>query len=515
MMELKRLCSDTMRIFCVDDILQLGNTIKDCVLTNDTEKYAEFSKLVEDLSVDWLQMIFQYWYADRKEKMQDYTPATLAKTVARLSHVDNEKVCFDMCAGSGALTIQKWNADKNLSFICEEFDENVLPFLLFNLAVRNITATVIHGDVLSGEFFKAWSVIRGSEYGTVREIDCPIEIKADTCISNPPYNMKWTYPAFAMIQPRFEMMLAPESNANYAFIQTALDCAKKAVLIMPNSILDTQNKAEAAIRQLLVDKNMVESVVINPDNMFEKTKIGTCLISLSTKKSTFKTAMIDMRQEYTEVERKQNGQFGGAAHEGRTYTKVIKTYSDEQIEKLCKAAVQPENIPGFSAVVDKRNIAENKYSLNASKYIEMKAPEHSHRPFADIVADINAIVRERNACKLVINETVARQMHITEKFCISEQNEINGGFEQFVNPMLEKICGMKIEPDSYIRLTKNKNEFSFVNMDKDKLSPVIVSIMALWGQSIQMLNERENYYLAELRDAILPDLMSGQIEQED
>lgn len=116
MMELKRLCSDTMRIFCVDDILQLGNTIKDCVLTNDTEKYAEFSKLVEDLSVDWLQMIFQYWYADRKEKMQDYTPATLAKTVARLSHVDNEKVCFDMCAGSGALTIQKWNADKNLSF---------------------------------------------------------------------------------------------------------------------------------------------------------------------------------------------------------------------------------------------------------------------------------------------------------------------------------------------------------------------------------------------------------------
>ena len=82
MIELKQLCSDTMRIFGVDDILQLRNTIKDCVLTNDTEKYAEFSKLVEDLSVDWLQMIFQYWYADRKEKMQDYTPATLAKTVA-------------------------------------------------------------------------------------------------------------------------------------------------------------------------------------------------------------------------------------------------------------------------------------------------------------------------------------------------------------------------------------------------------------------------------------------------
>ena len=43
-------------------------------------------------------------------------------------------------------------------------------------------------------------------------------------VSNPPYNMKWKLPPFAQLQPRFNSCeLPPESNANYAFILTALD----------------------------------------------------------------------------------------------------------------------------------------------------------------------------------------------------------------------------------------------------------------------------------------------------
>ena len=54
-------------------------------------------------------------------------------------------------SGSGALTIQKWNENNDLKFICKEYDSRVIPFLLFNLAIRNIDAEVIHCDVLSDE----------------------------------------------------------------------------------------------------------------------------------------------------------------------------------------------------------------------------------------------------------------------------------------------------------------------------------------------------------------------------
>lgn len=43
-------------------------------------------------------------------------------------------------------------------------------------------------------------------------------------ISNPPYNMKWDIPPFAANQNRFNKCeLPPESNANFAFILTALE----------------------------------------------------------------------------------------------------------------------------------------------------------------------------------------------------------------------------------------------------------------------------------------------------
>lgn len=63
-----------------------------------------------------MQMIFQYYFADRKEKMQDYTPKSLAGSSCRVIKTKDEKICLDLCAGSGALTIQKWNENNDLKF---------------------------------------------------------------------------------------------------------------------------------------------------------------------------------------------------------------------------------------------------------------------------------------------------------------------------------------------------------------------------------------------------------------
>ena len=66
-----------------------------------------------------------------------------------------------MCCGTGALTIQKWKEDKDLQFELEEYDENVIPFLLFNMMIRNIKAIVRQKDVLQDETFKEYSIRKG------------------------------------------------------------------------------------------------------------------------------------------------------------------------------------------------------------------------------------------------------------------------------------------------------------------------------------------------------------------
>ena len=103
-----------------------------------------------------------------------------------------------------------------------------------------------------------------------------------TLISNPPYNMKWEIPPFAQIQPRFSKcyVVPPANNANYAFVLTGLEKHDRCVFLLPAAIMSSNQKEEKAIREWLVEENLVEAVIICPDNMFESTGVGTCIICL-------------------------------------------------------------------------------------------------------------------------------------------------------------------------------------------------------------------------------------------
>lgn len=161
-MELSELKIKVLEIFEITEVKDLGSAL-DKNLDN-YDKMAAFEEVVNgDLSKDWLQKIYQYHEADRKEKKQDYTPASLGKLLARLS--GDGDVVIDLCAGSGALTIQKWNENHNQRFLLYELDENVIPYLLYNLAIRNIEAAVMRADVLKNEAYESWEVKKGEKYG--------------------------------------------------------------------------------------------------------------------------------------------------------------------------------------------------------------------------------------------------------------------------------------------------------------------------------------------------------------
>lgn len=170
-------------------------------------------------------------------------------------------------------------------------------------------------------------------------------------ISNPPYNMKWTLPPFAQIQPRFaDCELPPENNANYAFILSALDLIdNRAVFLLPCGVLSTDNRQEKEIRKYLVEKNLIEAVITCPDKMFEATSIPTCIIVFNQKKSTTHISFIDMRQTYEIEQREQNGQFGGTSHENRTYKKEVKVFTDEQMQKAIDSIANQSSIPKFQS----------------------------------------------------------------------------------------------------------------------------------------------------------------------
>lgn len=172
MLELKDLTKKTLEIFNCQSVDDLGDSLMRSL--EDEKKLKEFSDMVDnDLTKDWLQMIFQYYQADRKEKKQDYTPKCLAQFLSRLIGESTESI--DMCSGSGALTIQRWLENRDTVFCCYEIDEKVIPYLLFNLVIRNISATVNQCDILQDEIYNVWKITKGEKYGKITHIKSSVQ----------------------------------------------------------------------------------------------------------------------------------------------------------------------------------------------------------------------------------------------------------------------------------------------------------------------------------------------------
>jgi hypothetical protein len=277
--------------------------------------------------------------------------------------------------------------------------------------------------------------------------------------------------------------------------------------LLPNAVLSTNNKEEKEIKKELIEKNLLEAVILLPDKMFESTSIPTCILLFDKHKKTRNVEMIDMRQTYLEEQRDQNGQFGGASHENRVYHKTVRVIDDANMQKAIDAIQEQKNIPKFSKSASIDEIRNADYILTPSRYIEFQERQTEHRTYKDIANDYNRIVMEKNALKLTVNESLAKSLGLYEVFLMMKRDDgISDSFS---------VVGCKAEKESFITMSKKATEFKIENRSKDKLPEILMIFLTMWKQHIMYLNNEENRILAEFRDALLPDLMSGKIEPQE
>ncbi|MCY7439419.1 N-6 DNA methylase [Bacillus altitudinis] len=161
------------RIFGIDDSYKAPSKIME-ILFDRERREDVFRQFVADpvlncTEKDVFHEYFQDEHADRKTKKQDFTPRSVADLLARVTDGGLESATtYDGCAGTGGLTIAKWQSDRIKHspfdykpswyfYHCEEMSDRAIPFLLFNLLFRGMNAVVVHCDVLTrkskGAFF--------------------------------------------------------------------------------------------------------------------------------------------------------------------------------------------------------------------------------------------------------------------------------------------------------------------------------------------------------------------------
>lgn len=322
-----------------------------------------------------------------------------------------------------------------------------------------------------------------------------------TTISNPPYNMKWKHPFFAQSQTRFGIGVPPESNANYAFVLTALAKQDKAVFLLPNGVLTTNNQEEHAIKKSLVEKNYLEAVITLPDRMFESTSIPTSLLIFNKKKQTSNVLMVNASTLATEIVREQRGQVGEKSHTNRVYKKKINVFPDEAIDKIKGLLDNPKDEPNISKIVPIETIKEQGYVLTPNRYIELKQDDIQHTSLEEISENLKRVSAEKGAVKITINRKMANDLGLLPLIELLQQStetskELNKAF---------KDEGVSLNADSIVTLTNSKT-FKIEVKKWDKLPDLIVMFAQAWKQDMIHYNDEENRYLMELKDIMLDKL---------
>lgn len=461
----------------------------DSLNNSNCEKFIELVN--RDLETDYLQKIWQFYMADREGKKQDFTPKSLGKLVAELTKSTTEEWCYDMCSGSGALTIQKWVTNKNLKFVCEELDTNLIPFLLFNLKIRNIEGYVINGNVF-GERKAVYKLTKGNRFSEI-ELCMFFEYPNFDCgISNPPFNLKGEYEKEVKLK-----------NMNFAFVFKMLErVGENFVFILPAGVLTSKIEKEA--RKYLTENKKIRAIVSVPEKMFESTGVATTVLYFT--KSSEEVTLIYNANSNFEIEKRE--QKGEAHNRNRTYIKEFNTLSEENIKKILKSIVEQRDEDDFCATKKLKEIKD--YNWNPGRYIEIKIEEEVTRSYKDILKDLERILKQKNQNKLIINEVWAKELGFLQIY----EDAVEGDkiIEEISNT-LNATLNLKIElpKQNFIGLTKSK-ELKWENKDKEELSSAITIALQTWKTMLHYFNKEENRYLKELSDKLLPDLMSGKLE---
>lgn len=331
--------------------------------------FEEFLNIENDLSFDWFTDYFQEEHSDRKNKKQDFTPNKVVELTNNLLGQFTSNA--DICAGTGGLTIKRWTVNHDAEFYCQEFSDRALPFLLFNLAIRNVNAKVSHGDALTGRAKALYVLTKADKFSNIKKVDAIGITTVDTVIMNPPYSLAWEPNQDMLEEDRFKQfeVLAPKNKADYAFLLTGLDYLSNdgtMAIILPHGVL-FRGSNEAKIRQKLIEFNLLDAVIGLPEKLFLNTDIPTVILIFKNNRQTKDILFIDASREFLKGKNKN-------------------VLTQDNVNKIIKTYHEWRNVDKYAHVATLDEIKNNDFNLNISRYVDTFEPEP--------VASLSEVVKE-------------------------------------------------------------------------------------------------------------------------
>lgn len=304
-----------------------------------------------------------------------YTPKSVVALIAEMIEPFKGKI-YDPCCGSGGMFVQslkfidshKGNR-KNIAIYGQEYTNTTYKLAKMNLAVRGISGNL--GEVAGDSFFK----------------DQHEDLKADYIMANPPFNQKqWRGENELVDDPRWAGFdVPPTGNANYAWIMHMISKLSEngtAGFVLANGSMSSNTGGEGAIRQKIIEKDLIDCMIALPGQLFYTTTIPVCLWFITKNK----------REDIERGYRNRQGEtlFIDAREMGTMVSRVHKELTTDDIAEIARTYHawrgeekdgEYEDKAGYSKSATLEEIKANDFVLTPGRYVGAAEIEDDGIPF--------------------------------------------------------------------------------------------------------------------------------------
>lgn len=354
------------------------------IITKLEENLIKFDEQTDILGDAYEYLIGQFAAGSGKKAGEFYTPQQVSTILSRIvtldcqdpatGHKSELRNVLDFACGSGSLLLNvnrqmKDNGGKIGKIFGQEKDVTTFNLARMNMLLHGLHDSefeIFHGDTLTND----WTLLKESN---------PVKpVTFDAVVANPPFSLKWDPDDETANDPRFKNYgVAPRSAADFAFLLHGfhyLSDSGTMAIILPHGVL-FRGGAEAIIRQKLIHDDNIDCIIGLPSNLFYSTGIPVCIIVLKKCRKSDDILFINAAECYDKG-KKQN------------------VLTPNHIDQIVEAYRTRQEKDRFSRRVSLKEIQENDYNLNITRYVSLAQEETqidveaNHALLTSIDADI-------------------------------------------------------------------------------------------------------------------------------
>ncbi len=383
----------------------------------DKQRLGQLIDLVSNIKVgdadgrakDVLGRVYEYFLsqfasAEGKKGGEFYTPRCVVKLLVEMLEPYHGRV-YDPCCGSSGMFVQsvefirahaKGNSNggkarADISIYGQESNYTTWRLAKMNLAIRGIEGQIAHGDTFHSDRFP--------------------DLKADTILANPPFNVSDWRAELLREDKRWKYGVPPAGNANFAWVQHIvhhLAPTGHAGFVLANGSMSSNQSGEGEIRKNLIEADLVDCMVALPGQLFYSTQIPACLWFLARDKKNGK--FCDRRGHVLFLDARKMGRMVDRTHRELTDADIARIANTYHAWRGEKDAGEYTDVPGFCRSATLEEIRRHGHVLTPGRYVGAAAQEDNGELFEEKMRRLTATLRQQQAEAAALDAAIAANL---------------------------------------------------------------------------------------------------------